>query len=111
MKIYYKIIDNNPFTNEVTFIHFGLNGSKKIKFDKWLKATEKPVIDGSKGTRYTSGFHVFESLEDAIEYRRKFKKNYERKEIARVNVKGIREKTHSRAKVFLAKQIKFESVL
>jgi len=108
-KTYFKIVD---FADGIgcRFIHFGLNGSKKIEFSKWLKAEKKKVIDGSGGTEYESGFHVFKTEDDAAKYMKLFKKNKHLKCIAAVKVKGIRKKRHSRADVLLVDQIYFMGV-
>ena len=104
MKTYYKIIDilddGVPY-----FLYHGVNGTKRIPMRKWLTATVKPVTDGSGGTEYTSGFHVFKSFEDATEYLKYFKRPYKR--IAKVQCMKLRKKKHSRTDVFLADRIKF----
>ena len=57
MKIYYKIIDQIDGKYKTLF--HGLNGSKTIPTNQWLKAEEKLVSDGSGNKKYLSGWHLF----------------------------------------------------
>lgn len=102
---FYKIVEKDSKGNIKTLFH-GLNGSRKLPFNKWLSAEFKIVTDGSKdkSTSYMSGFHVFDSLDKCREYMKYFK-NTNNKYIVQCGVIGFRKKEHSRGDVFLADSI------
>jgi hypothetical protein len=69
----YKIIEMTE-EGDPKFMFCGLNGSRKIELDTWLKAEIKTVKDGTTKTEYESGFHVLpSSMEMAKQYIKKFK--------------------------------------
>ena len=86
------------------FLYHGLNGSRRIESGKWLKADIKDVRDGTNGTVYLSGFHVFRGEAIARDYMRKFTKPH--KAIIVVRCRGLRKKEHSPDWVYLADQMK-----
>ena len=103
MTKYYKLVD---IKNEEPFYLFhGVDRSKQIPVNKWIKADKKLVQDGSSGTKYLSGFHVLKTKKEAIKYLKKFK-HTKKKGIAECYCKGLREKEHSRDNVWLADEMK-----
>ena len=112
MKTYYKIVDTR--NNELYFLFHALDGSRKIERNKWLTARKDPVTDGSSGTVYTSGFHVFDDKETAKQFLYKMftyvdtpTKEGKMRAIVPVYCRGIRRKEHSRGNVLLVDKIKF----
>lgn len=98
---YYKIFDirdNNPCT-----LFHGINKSKKLPLNKWIKANVKIVDDG--GTKYLSGFHVLKDKQKAIKYLNRFT-NISCKTIVEVECKNIRKKQHSPHDVYLAEYMR-----
>ena len=82
--------------------------SREFPKGKWIEAVKKPVIDGSGGTVYTSGFHVLSTYESCLEYLKHFRGSLDDKAIVKCEVGGdIWLKTHSRhEKVYLVDKIK-----
>ncbi len=103
--IYYKIVD--VVDGEIKTLFHGLNGSRTVPANKWLKADKKLVRDGTSNTWYTSGWHVLKSKEECEEYLTKFK-NIQYKQILKCKVRGeIRPKEHSPSNVYLADEVYF----
>lgn len=100
----YKIVETDDKGNIKTLFH-GLNGSKIIPKNKWLKAKEKLVRDGTSKTWYISGWHVLLTHKDAVDYLKAFKTRLDRLKIVEVLVKDLRPKEHSPSPVFLAKSM------
>jgi hypothetical protein len=107
MKIYYKIVEHSkpPPDHKDVFktLYHGVNGTRILKQEQWLKANIKNVADGSihRDTNYLSGWHVFADKEQANKYLYRFK-NIQNKVIVPILVKNIRPKEHSKASVYLA---------
>jgi hypothetical protein len=55
-----------------TLFH-GIDGSKAVEMNTWIKADIVRGRDGSGKTWYTTGWHVLETLEQAKAYLRRFK--------------------------------------
>lgn len=72
MKIYYKIIDEVKPGVFKTLFH-GVNRSRILNFNEWLKAEIKDVTDGSCQTTYKSGWHIAPSYEECVKYLKFFK--------------------------------------
>jgi hypothetical protein len=103
--IYWKIMIQDDQGNLKNLFH-GLNGSKTLPKHQWLTAIEKPVIDGTRGTEYLSGFHILKSYCATVTYlNSNFKKPLNRIIVPCI-ARDIRPKSHSRNPVFLAKYIK-----
>lgn len=106
MMIAYKIVKYSDVDGHYETLFHGIDGSKTIPERRWLKASVKPVRDGSGGTLYDSGIHVLPSLSDALKYMENFKNPWD-KCIVKVQVRGeMREKEHSRSPVVLADEVK-----
>jgi hypothetical protein len=114
MKKYYKIMDwDKKCQDKKGHIHslktlFHANdGSKIIPMKEWIYASRYAwVHDGSSGTKYLSGWHVFETMDEAKDYLFNGFKNTSKKVIVECYIMGdIRPKTHSRANVWLSQGI------
>lgn len=103
MKLYFKIVKQE--NGQLKTVHFALNKSRKIPWDKWIKAEKKIITDGGGGTKYISGIHVLATKEDAENYMRHFRKDRELLKIVPCYAMGVRIKKHSREKVYLANRI------
>ena len=105
----YKIV--NLVGGQYYYLYHGVNG-RKIPQNKWLKANKKQVIDGTGGTQYLSGFHVFLTKKEAKKYLKQFTAPRLKSSIVVIEVfcdsEGLREKKHSRADVFLADKMLFD---
>lgn len=104
---WYKIVD--VVNGDVKTLFHGLNGSRTLPLNKWLKAEKKMVQDG-KGTMYLSGFHIMQSLEDSIEYLKRFQ-NVENKGVVLVSTKKEWKKEHSPSNVWLCEEIKIHEIV
>jgi hypothetical protein len=88
----------------LTLFH-GVGGSRELPIGSWVEAEERPVIDGSGGTEYRSGFHVFGGPEQAEQLLTRFTKPRPLV-VAAVQVKGsLRAKHHSPQDVYLAQKM------
>ena len=85
-----------------TLFH-GVNGSRILPFDMWIDADRKLVSDGSGGTKYESGFHIFLTHGKAEEYLKKFRTPRNRI-IIRCETKAFKGKITNKD-VFLAPRI------
>lgn len=101
----YKIVDKVDGQYKTLF--HGVNGSKVLENNKWLKAEVKTVIDGSNGTPYESGWHVLKTVHEAGAYLKNFTST-ENKRIVKCKVRKIRKKEHSRNNVYLTDWIFIE---
>jgi len=100
--VWYKIVDIK--NDKVLTLFHGVNGSKTLPKNQWVKAEKKIVSDG-KSTKYLSGFHVVPSHEESVEYLKMFK-NVKYKKIIPVFVRGeVRKKEHSPSNIWLADEI------
>ena len=105
MATWWKIVEQHPSGIIKTLFH-GLNGSRKLDKDKWLKANMRMVSDGS-GPIYLSGWHVLPTKKEAKQYLTRFTKRTELLTIVECEAKNLRPKEHSRnRRVFLAEYIK-----
>lgn len=104
----YKIFQHDPEKGTLRNLHHGINGSKTIPQQEWVKADEKMVIDGSGGTRYLSGIHCFDSIETLQKYTKFSKSNMV---ICECEAKSTRVKAHARVKVLLASELKIVRIL
>lgn len=109
MKTYYKIVDEVKPGVFKTLFH-GVNRSRILNFNEWLKAEIKDVTDGSCQTTYKSGWHIAPSYEECVRYL-EFFKNVKYKRIVKCKAKNIWPKTHSRGDIYLAEYINIEGVV
>jgi len=101
----YKIVE--IVDGEVRTLFHGLNGSRNMPRGVWLKALIRPVRDGSSGTWYMSGWHVFRKLVDCYHYKDKFTSRLELLRCVPCHVRLMWLKQHSPSPVVLAKWIFF----
>lgn len=102
MKTYWKIVEMKD--GELYFLFHGINGTRKIPRGVWVRGERKENVQDGRGTRYTSGIHIVEGFEEAQAYMRKFRRTD--RILIPCYARGLRRKTHSRHKVYLADQIK-----
>lgn len=103
---YYKIVEDHNGSPKTLF--HGVSGVRTLPFDTWVDADIKWVNDGDSDRYYWSGFHLLETLEEAIDYLRKFKRRAD-KAIVKVTIdtkKKLWRKTHSPHNVWLAETMK-----
>ena len=100
-EIVYKIVleDEDGYK---TLFH-GIEGSRRLPCNKWLRASIKYGVDGSKQKPYVTGFHCFKSNGKATEYLKKFRTDKNRVIII-CFVRGLRRKP-TNVDVFLADEI------
>lgn len=105
----YKIIDFQDGKARTLF--HGINGSKTIPMNEWVKADKKMASDGTRGTRYLTGWHLLPTKEECVEYLQRFT-NLEHKAIAVCQVRGdVWKKEHSHHNVLLADEILIQEVI
>jgi hypothetical protein len=102
---WYKIVDKDNSGRYKTLFH-GIDGSKVIPVDEWVRSDQKGVRDGTGGTLYVSGWHVMMNLCECREYLSRFTANKDRV-IVEIDVRGfIWSKDHSPSNVHLCDEIK-----
>ena len=107
-KTWYKIVDEDKPGIFKTLFH-GVNGSRILKFDEWIKADLKQVKDGTSKTIYKSGWHIAPTLEECKHYLTFFK-HTDKKKIVKCQAKNVWQKAHSRSDIYLAEFIMIEGV-
>ena len=85
-----------------TLFH-GVNGSRTIPFNVWIKADRKWAGEG--GTKYWTGFHVILNVENCGKYIKRFKDKKKTRVIVKCLAKNLRPKESSKGLVFLAEEI------
>ena len=85
-------------------LYHGINRSRTLPCNEWLKADTKLVKDGSGGNEYYSGFHCFETKKLAEKYLKRFNVNLRTLGIIICLAKFIRHKPSNR-EVWLADEI------
>lgn len=101
-KVYYKIVEKRD-ENFLTLFH-GINGTRVLPKNKWVEAHIKDNVMDGKGTKYTSGIHIIDGYENALDYMRSFRRTD--RVIVPCHAEGIWHKTKSKPYVFLAKKVK-----
>lgn len=103
----FKLIHLTEKGDPLTLFH-PHEGSRVLPRGRWLKAERKQVWNpgSKKGPGYTSGWHVFLNLEDALKYRGYFKKLFEI-HLEEILLTGPEPKPRARGNVFLAREILF----
>jgi len=102
----YRLVEMDNHGNLKTLFH-GINGSRILPINKWIKANIKMVSEGVNGKKYLSGFHSLGTLVECLQYSRKFKKK-ENRYVIPIKIKNIRMKEHSTSKVYLSEYMKIE---
>lgn len=103
--IAFKIME---FENgQVKTLFHGIDGSRTVPCNTWVKSEQKQVKDGTSKTTYESGWHILPTEESCHEYMGKFKNRLEKLVIVKCEVAGrIWDKAHSPSPVQLAEEIK-----
>jgi len=101
-KIYYKIVEINDKGQFLTLFH-GIGGTRVLPIGKTIKAEIKENVMDGKGTKYTSGLHVIDGYDNALDYLERFKKTD--RVIVTCTAKGLKHKTKSKPYVYLADEI------
>lgn len=101
----YKIVE--VVDGEIRTLFHGLNGSREMPRGIWLEADYTPVRDGSNGTWYMSGWHVFRKLVDCRRYKELFTSRPELLRCVPCRVRDMRPKEHSPSSVMLTRWIRF----
>jgi len=105
--IAFKIVEQHG--DQMKALFHGIEGSRILPPKKWLKATEKMVVDGGRSRKYLSGFHIFMSRWDAEVYLEKsFTKRKELLKVVRCLAMRPRRKWHSKSPIWLAPEILIE---
>lgn len=86
----------------------GIEGSRNIEYDKWLKAKKVMSVDGSGQKPYLTGIHCLKNKKDAIEYLKNFRTEKNRV-VVECYASGLRKKP-TNEKVSLADFIYVPSV-
>lgn len=103
MKKYYRIVDVDG-DNFKSLFHSVMNGRRLMPKNQWIKAIKRIGWEGANGTKYRTGFHVLETLEECQAYAKKFKIK-DRRRIISLHCKGLHPKKHSASSVLLADAI------
>lgn len=99
----FKIVDLSPDGTYSLLMH-GVNRSKLLPFNTWIKAERKWAGEG--GLKYWTGFHVLKSEEACLKYMKKFRDKTKARVIIKVLAKGLTPKPRTKVGVFLAKELK-----
>ena len=89
--------------DELRTLFHGINRSRILPVNKWIKAEKRYGRDGSGQNFYLTGIHCFKDEEVAIEYLNKFRIEKNRV-IIECEGRGLRQKP-SNKDVFLADEI------
>ena len=104
-------IENN---NVKTLFH-GLDGSRTVKQNTWLKANVKMGRDGKsksdKDNYYLTGWHTLPSIEIAKKYLGNFKSRLDKLIIIECEIKGDIRKKPSNDTVVLSEWIKLGKII
>ena len=99
--VYYKIVEQQE--NEVCTLFHGIGGTRILAQNQWIDAEIKDNVMDGKGSKYTSGLHVIDGYENALDYLNRFKRTD--RIIVPCYAKGLKHKTKSKPYVFLADSI------
>lgn len=103
MKIWYKIVEEK--NGKLYTLFHGNQGARELPIGKWVRADSKEVHDGSKGTRYMSGWHVIASKSEARRYLKRFDITLRKLRVIPCRARNVRPKSHSRYEIYLAKDL------
>lgn len=92
---------------ELLSLFHGTQHSRIIPTGKWNKADKKMVTDGSNVKAYESGYHFFETYQDAWDFLNSLRIRKNRKIVA-IQARGNLRKKHEHKKIWLADEIFIE---
>jgi len=84
------------------FLFHGLEGSRTVPLNRWLKAKKRRVKDGTSKHKYLSGFHVFVDRQAMSRFGKLTKFKYP---ILPVLVRGLRPKPRTSVGAWLADEL------
>lgn len=99
----YKIMELAADGKSYRTLFHGVNGSRIIPFDTWMKAEIK--WGGEGGKKYWTGFHVLLNQEKCERYLKRFSQSKKTRVIVKCIAKNLRPKESSRGMVFLADEL------
>lgn len=102
MKTYYKIVEQQE--DGIYTLFHAIDGTRKLPVGKWVTGCIKEGVMDGKGTKYTSGIHIIDGYDEALDYLKRFRRTD--RIIVPVMAKNIRPKSHSPHKVYLAEKVK-----
>lgn len=109
MKVY-KIVE--VVEGDIKTLFYGINKSRIMPKNKWIKADVKIGRDGSGNRYYKTGWHTLPSVKEAKDYLKNFKSRLNILKIVECEIKGdIWKKEHSPSNVFLSEYIKFKKII
>ena len=100
-KRYYKIVQEDGANIKLLF--HGIDGTKVLPVNKWVRAKKVENAMDGVGTSYTSGIHIIDGLDEARKYLSRFRRND--RIIVECIARGLRKKEKSRSAVYLADEI------
>lgn len=103
---FYKIVLNED--GVLKTLYKGIEGSRTLRFNEWMKATKKWSTDGSGQKPYLTGIHVFKDKKIAKDYLNNFRTERPRV-VVECEAKGLRQKP-SNENVYLADEIYIEKM-
>ena len=111
MSLVYKIVEVVDGMPRCLF--HGIDGSRKLKWNKWYKAKIKAVRDGSGDVWYISGWHSLMSEANAKEYIKRFRRRNEILKIVLCEVKGAKwiKPTKGKHPVVLSEYIQLKEII
>lgn len=98
----YKIFDLHNGSPKTLF--HGVKGSRLLPVNVWVEAEEKWCIDGSRQTKYLSGFHAYRTKEDVKNWIRRAK-NLINRVVVQVEIEELRLKPNAVRPTILAKRM------
>jgi hypothetical protein len=101
--ICYKIMDLDEKDKSYKTLFHGINGTKVIPLDKWVKSVRKWAGEG--GNKYWTGFHVILSKKKCKKYFKRFTDEKKTRVIVKCLAKSLRPKKSSKGLVFLADEL------
>ena len=87
---------------DLRFLFHGLDGSRTVPLNKWLKAKQRRVKDGTSKHKYLSGFHFFLDRAARSRFDRLTKFKYYTQQVM---VRGLRPKPRSSVGAWLADEL------
>lgn len=100
-KIFYKIVE--PRGNDYLTLFHGIGGSRVLPKNQWVYAEIKENVADGKGSTYTSGLHIIDGYENALNYLKRFRNT--NRCIVECYAEGLKHKQKSKDYVYLADKI------
>lgn len=107
VRVMWRFFRRNKNDQPSTLFH-GLSGSKTLPTGLWLKAERKVGLQSGAKHTFETGFHLFSTEDEAIEYRKRFKDPTDLV-VCKVWAGGLRRKPRARNGVWLADWMHIET--